>query len=216
MPTPMSSPNPHLNITTHSGQLQQPWRKMCMAKRQNTHATPTGPHPLHSNLQLTMHSWVLMPKGFDLQTPPRPSHAHAVPPSAPHNTSPGSAHYSFSPVPTTPFTLMGALSHTPPSTTHTHTNSFPSSETAMPHCILLSLAPQGKYPQNLTEKSEAGSRSVLAFLINQTDFCFISLALTCFDLIWACRNGCPYLLIFSILMFSIFLMLGHLSIFSQM
>jgi hypothetical protein len=83
------------------------------------------------------------PGGFRPADPPKPSLAHAALPYAPHNTSPGSARSSTNLVLTTRLILMGVPYPTPPFTIHTHTNSSPSSETAVPRRVLLSSVSQG-------------------------------------------------------------------------
>jgi hypothetical protein len=131
-------------ITTHCGQLWLIWRKMSVAKRPNAPSTHVAPPPLHSSLQSTTPSRGLTPNGFDHLTPPNHSHALAAPHFVPHNTSHGNARFTTKHALTTPFTHMGAPSHTPPSITPTHTNSSRSYKTAVPHRVLLISAPQWK------------------------------------------------------------------------
>jgi hypothetical protein len=154
----LSSKSPHPNITTHSGQLPQPWRKMHRVNVLNAHVTPATPHPLPYNLLLTTPLRAHMPKDFDLQIHLKLSPAHAAPHSAHPNTSHGGAHCSIKHVLTTPSTPMDVPSPTPPSITHTPTNYLPSSKIAMLLHALLRLAPLGKFLQNLTKELDNGSR----------------------------------------------------------
>jgi hypothetical protein len=131
-------------ITTHFGQLRLTWRKMSVVKRPNAHSIPEKLLPPHSNWQSTTPSRAPMPSDSDHRTHPKHSHAPAAPPSVPHNTSRGNARCSTKHGSTTQSTHMGALSHTPPFTTPTPTNSCPFLGTAVLHRVLLILAPQQK------------------------------------------------------------------------
>jgi hypothetical protein len=144
MPTSTSLQRHPPNITTHCGKQQQPWRKTHRARKPNTRATPIAPPPPCYNLQWTTHSQGHMQNILDLLTPSKPPHAHAATHFAPPNIYCGSAPSSINNTLTTQSTLMGTPFHILPYTTHTPTNSYLSSKTAVPCNALLILDPQWK------------------------------------------------------------------------
>jgi hypothetical protein len=144
MHTSSLSKRPLPNITTHSGLLPQQWRKTCRARNQNAHATHSVPHPPPSNLPLITHLRGHTQNDSGLRTPSKPPHALAATHYAPPSISQGSAPSSIVTALTTQSIPMGAPFHTPPFTTHTPTNSYHSSETAVPCNALLTSDPQWK------------------------------------------------------------------------